>query len=558
MKLIPLLLAVCALVFATTAHAQWQSTTYSIRGGWSSIYLSGDAKQDTLDNIFPASVTQVWRWNPNATQVQFTESPLVPSAGTPEWSVWKRGLPLESNLSQLTGGSAYLVKSAGGSDNTYSVTIKQSPVPPAVSWVRNGANLMGFPTFKTGANYPTIASYFSTFPAAIAANAKIFKYNGGELGPNNPIQVFSTTSERLDRTQAYWFSAEVVENFYAPLELSVSNTNGLDFGRTGSTVTVRVHNRSNAVASVNVSGVNSETSPAGQTAVTGPVPLTRRVFNPTTLVWTETPITAAFSQAIGPQSTVELEFGINRAAMGGDADALYASFLRITDSGNLMDVVLPARARKASLTGLWVGDISLTGVDSKVAGSVGSSTPTTFPLRTLLHVSENGSANLLSQVFIGQLAALPNDNGICTREALLKQDAKADARRLVAAHMPLDRVIAGAGSVEVPGTLKCTVAVPFNDPTNPFVHQYHPDHDNKNARQQPVGAGDESYDIVRVCTFTFTASPPPGSTTTTSGWGSSVLGGIYTETISGLHKEPITLSGTFELNRASEIGTLSQ
>lgn len=124
--------------------------------------------------------------------------------------------------------------------------------------------------------------------------------------------------------------------------------------------------------------------------------------------------------------------------------------------------------------------------------------------------------------------------------------------------MPLDQVAtSGSGSVDVPGTLVRTITVPFNDPSNPFVHQYHPDHDNKDRRFANLEAGVESYDITRTCTFTFTASPPPGSGVT-SGWGSSVLGGTYTETIAGIHKEPITLSGTFELQRASEIGTLSQ
>lgn len=556
MKPISLLLA-GSLLLAATARAQWQTTTYTLKGGWSAIYLTGDARQDTLDNLFPATVTQVWRWNPNPTQVQFTESPLIPSAGTPEWSVWKRGLPQESNLSQLTGGAAYLVKAAGGTDNTYSVAIKQAPLPPSASWVRNGANLMGFPTLRTGANYPTIANYFGTFPAAIAANAKIFKYTSGELGPNNPVQIFSTSSERLDRTQAYWFSAEVVENFYAPLEIDLTNANGLDFGRTGSVVTVRLRNRSTAVVSATLSALGSEAPPTGQAQIAGAVPLTRRVFNPLTQLWTETPLTGAFTEAIAPKSTLELQFGINRAAMTGATDSLYASFLRVTDSGNLMDVVLPARARKASLTGLWVGNITLSAVGSQVPGSPGEGTPATFPLRTLMHIADDGHASLLSQVFLGQLAVAPNDVGVCTREALLKQDAKASAKRFVAAHLPLDRVISGMGTVSVPGSVRFNVTIPYNDPTNPFVHQYHPDHDNKDARLQPVGPGVESYDISRSCTFTFTASPPAGSTVT-SGWGSTVLGGTYTETISGIHKELITLSGTFELNRASEVGTLSQ
>lgn len=557
MKPLPLLIPFCSLVLAGSALAQWQTTTYSLKGGWSSIYLTGDAKQDTLDNIFPASVTQVWRWNPNPNQVQFTDSPLLPVEGATEWSVWKRGVPAESTFTQLTGGTAYLVKSNGTTDNTYSVNIKQTPLLRDSSWVRNGANLLGFPTKKTLTVYPTFSKYFTTFPAAIAANSKIFKYVGGDLGPSNPIQVFSTTTERVDRTQAYWFSAEVVENFFAPLDIDVSSANGLDFGRSGSIVTVHVRNRADAVVTLTIAPVASEAAPAGQTAIAGAVPITRRTFNNTTLQWVETPITAAINVPIAPGATTELQFGITRGAMTGTVDSLYASLLRFTDSGNNMDVVLPARAQKASLTGLWIGDIKLTSVESKAPGSTGTATPEPFPLRTLLHVTSSGAATLLSNVYLGQLAVAPNNLGVCTKEELLKQDAKAGAQRLVAAHLPLDQVINGTGTVNLPGEVTCVVTIPFNDPTNPFVHQYHPDHDNKNARSQTLAAGVESYDITRTCKFTFTADPPEGSASGT-GWGSSILGGTYQEVISGAHKEPITVSGTFELHRASEIGTLSQ
>jgi hypothetical protein len=264
MKSLPLLLAVCSLFFAAPARAQWQTTTYSLKGGWSAIYLTGDAKQDTLDNLFPTTVTEVWRWNTNPTQVQFIESPEIPTGGTPEWSVWKRGLPAQSTFSELTGQTAYLVKSSGTTANTYTVAIPQSPLPPTIAWVRNGANLLGFPTYKNGSDFPLFSTYFATFPAAIAANTKVFKYIGGDLGAGNPIQVFSPASERLDRSQAYWFSSEVVDNFHGPLDISLSNSAGLDFGRNGSVITVRIHNRSAAAITLTLSRENSESAPGSQ------------------------------------------------------------------------------------------------------------------------------------------------------------------------------------------------------------------------------------------------------------------------------------------------------
>ena len=559
------------LITVASVHAQWKTETYSFQGGWNSIYLIGDASQDAIGNLFPAEVVEIWRWNSNPTQVQFTQSPQTPSGGTPEWSVWRRGFPAESEFSELNGQTAYLVKCLGtASTSIPAFDLKQTPLPPTAAWVRNGANLMGFPTFKNGLNFPTFATYFATFPAAIVSNTQIFQYVGGELGPSNPIQVFSTLGEEVDRSKAYWFSAEAVENFVGPLDIQLTNGSGLDFGRNGSIISVRTRNRSNTAVTVTLSPQASEAPPSGQTPILAPVPLTRLVFNPATLRFEPQAIAGPFTEEIPGSSTVELRFGIDRGAMAGDQDSFFASFLRLTDSGNLMDVWLPARAQNTSLDGLWIGDITVSGVESKVPGSPGSTTPRDFKLRTILHRDGSGTARLLSQVFLGQLDVAPNDVGLCSVESLLKQDAKASARRLVAAHMPLDQVITGSGSVAVPGALSCEITVPYNDPTNPFLHQYHPDHDNKDARFQDfvlpggvtattakISDGVEAPAITRSCTFTFTASPPAGSEVT-SGWGSSVLGGTYTETISGLHKETITVSGTFELRQASEINTLSQ
>jgi hypothetical protein len=184
----------------------------------------------------------------------------------------------------------------------------------------------------------------------------------------------------------------------------------------------------------------------------------------------------------------------------------------------------------------------------------GTATARNPPLRVILHVDDGGTARLLSQVFVGKLTG--GSDGLCTREASLSAADKASASRLVAAHLPHDRVLAsGSGSVAPGQTLVRTVNIPFDDDTNPFVHRYHPDHNNKDARGFPLGAGVESYGITRTLSFQFTTIPPAGVSAT--GWGSTFIGGNYTEVFRGLHKKDITVSGTFVLRRASEIGTLT-
>ena len=629
------LLVLGLLFFAGAAQAQWRSVTYSLQTGWNAIYLHGDASHDTIANLFPENengeVTEVWAWNPDADQVQFTATPLAPSAGAVEWAVWRRS---EGGDMRLAGQTAYLVKCSADVD----VTLVQKAMPPRATWVRSGANLLGFPA--KASPQPIFGAYFSAFPVAIV-NSSIYKYIGGEFGTNNPFKLTNNSGEPLDRNQAYWFSADVVDNFYGPLEFTVSQPDGLVFGRTGSVVTVRVRNRTSATQAIILAEQSSLLDPV--TSLTpADVPLTLLTVNPSTLLYEPSAIDST-PIPINPNSTIELRFAVDRAdaSMSGAAVATkFGSILRVTDSANLMDVYLPVTAEKGSLAGLWIGDIELTGVVSRVSngatatatvvggviteievtgtggfgygaapdvtiavpaeggtqatatatvenGSVteftitnggsgyavdapsvaiaspppleGTSTPKAFPLRTLLHVADDGSntTSLLSQVFIGQLAADPYPLGLTTKESLLKQDALATAQRFVAAHMPLDQVAtSGSGGVDVPGTLVRTITVPFNDPSNPFVHQYHPDHDNKDRRFANLEAGDESYDITRTCTFTFTAAPPAGSAASVASWGSTIIGGTYTETITGIHKDPIEMSGSFELRRASEEGTL--
>jgi len=555
MKSLLLTLAVAPLFLAAPARAQWQDVSYTFKSGWNAVYLHGDASYTTPATLFASypEVTEVWRWNPNPTQVQFTDSPQIPSAGTPEWSTWKRDGSVTS-LSKMVGQSAYLVKCSSASPSARA--IRQRAMPPSATWVRSGANLLGFPGFGTGASSPTFSSYFATFPAAVAANTKVYKYVGGELGAGNPLQVFSTATERVDRNQAYWFQSAVVGNFYAPLELSPSNSNGLDFGRTGSTVIVRLRNRTAATVTLSITPTASAAAPSGQTAITGSVPLTRVNADGTSTALT---VGTAITQAVGPQGTVDVTFGINRAGMSG-TNTYYASLLRFTDSGNLFDVNLPVSASPASLAGLWVGDAQVSAVTSKVAGSPGATTPRSFPLRFILHVDAAGTARMLSQVFMGTLASAGNPLGLCTKEAGLKQDAKDSARRMSVVHLPLDTVTStGSGSVAPGSTLVRTVSVPYNDPTNPFVHTYHPDHDNLDARpdgtRTVLGAGVESHGITRQCSFQFSAAPPADATSL--GWGSTVIGGTYTEVLTGLHKETITVSGAFTLRRASEEGAIT-
>jgi hypothetical protein len=92
---------------------------------------------------------------------------------------------------------------------------------------------------------------------------------------------------------------------------------------------------------------------------------------------------------------------------------------------------------------------------------------------------------------------------------------------------------------------------------NPFKHVYHPDHDNLNERfeQPPLAEGKESFTVTRNVALEFTSTDPLGLNP--PGWSDSELGGNYRETISGLHRSAINISGTFRLVRVAPVTALN-
>jgi hypothetical protein len=109
--------------------------------------------------------------------------------------------------------------------------------------------------------------------------------------------------------------------------------------------------------------------------------------------------------------------------------------------------------------------------------------------------------------------------------------------------------------------LTTTVGTAYDDQSsNPFLHTYHPDHDNLDATfQNELAQGYESYGITRQITLNVS---PPGNDFNSLTSGAQSLGGYYLETItlSGLGgaTRNFYVSGAFALTRISTIPTLNQ
>ena len=105
-----------------------------------------------------------------------------------------------------------------------------------------------------------------------------------------------------------------------------------------------------------------------------------------------------------------------------------------------------------------------------------------------------------------------------------------------------------------------TVDMNYGDQgTNPFLHTYHPDHDNRDAEFDPVAlpVGEESYDIDRTIALLFSVEDDDFDSLT---GGSTTLTGkaVYDADGNVDHYETRNygVQGSFTLRRISDIATL--
>jgi hypothetical protein len=539
--------------------------------GWNAVYLHVDAGHEVFDDLMAAAgdhpIEEVWQWNPSVPAAQFSQDPAQPSAtGTP-WSTWKRGFGADATLLRASGNRGYLVRVATDVP-TYQWDVKGKPVAPSYDWTTTGLNFIGFPTVADAP--PTWETFLLPVPGLLH-DAEIYRYVGGPLGANNPQLVEALNSLTVRRGEAYWMRAgDLYNRYFGPFSLELPVGSGLEFGDSTSAQSLRVRNLTPAVLTVRLELVDSETPPTGQAAIEGPPPmLIRQSINTTNLTFGHTNFATAqlytLQPAGRPGSEVEIVLGMDRAQMVGDPGDLYAAMIRITDSRNLTRVDLPVSAAVTSQAGLWVGAAAITQVrhylrqyekDAEgalvlndegkyVVESVKEDLGTVarpFPLRLILHTdATGGNGRLLQRVYVGPKA--DGNSGLTTRESLLDTNRLVEARRISVTHLPWSEANVPwncTGTLRSGQTLATSVALDHADTTaHPFLHTYHPDHDNLNATfDARTPRGEESYDVIRQITLSVL---PPDDDFNSRTRGHNVVTGEYAEVI--------TLTGTTKPGR---------
>ncbi|MEY3274976.1 MAG: hypothetical protein RL153_241, partial [Verrucomicrobiota bacterium] len=203
-----------------------------------------------------------------------------------------------------------------------------------------------------------------------------------------------------------------------------------------------------------------------------------------------------------------------------------------------------------------------------VAGVVTNLTPVpkSFPLRLIVHNPGSGPATLWQRIFHGLNAS--TNPIIATSESALAPNLISQARRISATQLPWSEANTGwtfTGPLRMNASVSVTVTNRFNQhESNPFLHTYHPDHDNLNeqfSRELPQGA--ESYTITREITL---RTRPSAMDFNARVGAASSFEGEYLETVrvhglargGGADLRRFDVRGRFSLSRISDISTLTR
>jgi hypothetical protein len=605
-KTLRTLIVAVPLLFSIRTQAQWASQTISLQPGWNVVFLEVQPQPQDCDSLFAnLPVESVWGWNRKFSPVQFVQDPTTLVPTQPDWLVY---LPPTNqvagarSLYNLESGKCYLIKRP---DNSTPITwtIQGQPNMRKTQWVPNSFNLVGFSVDRT--NSPSFQAFFSGSPAH--TNSPVYRLNSNGTWS----QIASLGSTTMRSGEAFWIKCNGASDYQGPLSSSLSQRNGLIYGRSLVEQTLTIQNSSPVAKSIVLTAQASGLPPNGSyPTYAGPVPMSYWKLDTGSKLMAWMPITNTLVLSnLPPGQTMQIRLGVRRpdmAVLPSGGNALYQSLLEVRDLIGSSRLLIPVSAQglassigkaevatgtyapkaQALHTGLWIGSASVNAVNqpASVSPDLPTNTASTFQLRLIVHVDGTNQARFLQRILQMYKPGtyMPDANNpsvsvvdqpgrfvLVTDESKVSQitgltgaalrDDQPVARRFSTAGFGFrDPILMdgsgpfGAGS----SAFSCQVVMDYDDPLNPLKHKYHPDHDNLDAGfLQKLPEGQESFTVVRQVQLQFTDADPDNLGL--AGWGDTQLGGVYRETIIGLHKRPLYLQGTFRLQLASRVDVLN-
>lgn len=238
-------------------------------------------------------------------------------------------------------------------------------------------------------------------------------------------------------------------------------------------------------------------------------------------------------------SAVQVSFAIQTPAVAGAPEGTTTS--RVTSTSKL--ITLGGKSHYST---------------KRISTGTAAAAPSLFPVRLILHANAAGAPSLLQQIYLGSRNGISyagnKESDIAGLVTAPGATPAGRMGRVSSASFPRGEGWSGSGSLGTTAAFRVNLG--YNAETNPFVHTYHPDHDNWDERyESPRPEGVESYTVNRDITLSFSPAVPAGISDLT--WGVTTIGGTYTETFSGLRAQEISVSGSFVLHQVSEVPALT-
>ncbi len=558
------------LVWAATGNTATVSQSFTLKPGWNAIFLEVEPGNTIPSAVFSGinDLQSVWQWNARAgiVTVEFIQNPnlLVPSE--PQMLVYlpPPADPMLSNLSAIQGNNAYLVQVGGSVDQILTVT--GEPKIPRHNWKSNSFNLVGF---HVANGLTTFGDFFSS--SAAHAGQDIYVLNNATASWE---RIVNPSSELMLRGEAFWIYCKGSSTFNGPVSVTLELSSGLHFGKKLTEQEIYLHN--------NTSDPNPKT-----------IILTLPALNDTVHYWvfdsndgvaSWEPMPASLALMVAPGDSQRVRIGVKRTGLPPDSDN--QTNIGVSDGAGV-SFLLPLSVTGIDYSGLWTGYATINKVsdvnkvdENGLQDMTELPTGSEFDFRLIIHAATSGEVRLLSQVIqmwqegalkpdpdnLGKfVVAEPGEFVLFSKESLtgdfkgsMLRDGQQIGRRISAPAFPRlsgdNEVMTAAGSPFIPSpgsTHDLDITLAKDDATNPFLHLFHKTH----------GLAVNSIEVTRTISLTFADEDEEGNPITglpSLNRGSSEIGGIYREMISGLNKLPIYIEGTFVLHRVSSIATLTQ
>ena len=433
-------ISVLLLFPGSQASAAVATQNISFNAGWNAIWLEvepvypethgskpGEIKMPG-DVFTDPKVTKVITPNPSAgTNEFFAQTPgaLPQSFARDLWQQWTRSNPVTNdNLRMVTGNQPYLIHASA--PGAMSVTGRVRFHRPA--WIADRYNLVGFGLAGTPASpaLPTFAEFFEPV-SSTHQTSRIYRLN-----PDGNWVLINGNSS-MTSNEAYWIYSNGPSRYMGPvsIEFRGSTLGRLNFG--GASDAEQVGTGVDALDLDLEEIVFTNLSPTQPAAPTldliesdpSPGTLSLHVVKPnsTNLKYSlgnridaapgPTASPSNLDEIIAGKSTRVLTLGARRDWSTGNIGR--TNVYRLQSGGKSLfwlpvtatqsDILPPntplSASEKDRVRGLWVGEVSVTGVSSLVEdGAPVRQAAAPAPIRILLHSDESGIVRLLSRVTI--------------------------------------------------------------------------------------------------------------------------------------------------------------